>query len=65
MFHDNFIDVQWKEIKRKHRLITVKEWIDIYPNASLWALAWSIWWRIILMALGTTFLVGLIAYGIK
>jgi len=50
-------DVEWEEFKTRSRFITAKEWLVMHPTASMWRLAWSIWWRILLMALGTSAIV--------
>jgi len=47
------IDVNWEEVKVRRRLITVRDWLFKNNDATMWRFAWSIWWRIMLMSIGT------------
>jgi hypothetical protein len=53
------IDVQWADVKARRRIATVKGWMARNPDATMWRLAWSLWWRILLMALATASIVGI------
>lgn len=52
------IDVQWENVEIKRRITTVRKWMARNPDATMWRLAWSLWWRILLMALATALIVG-------
>jgi len=52
------IDVQWSDVKIKRKILTVHKWLARNPDATMWRLAWSLWWRILLMALTTASIVG-------
>ena len=53
------IDVEWEDMPNKGRLVTLKEWMIRNPEVTLWRLAWVLWWRILLMAIGTAAIVGI------
>lgn len=42
------------------RLNTIQSWLVKHPNATMWRLAYSIFWRICVMAFATIFIVSLI-----
>jgi len=50
---EEFADVEWEKAPRRLRPITAKDWLKKYPDASMWRLAWSIWWRILVMTIAT------------
>lgn len=59
MENERIEDVEFEEINTR----TIQGWLLKHRNASMWRLAWSVYWRIMLISAATVLITNLITRG--